>query len=422
MSIQAKTVSQVVGLIKSTLEGQFRAVTITGEVSNLSPSAAGHWYFTLSDDNSAISVALFKMDAFRNPIIKNIKNGDQIIITGPISVYPKRGSFQLLAKKITVAGKGNLVQRYEQLKKKLTTEGLFDLSIKSTIPKFPKKIAVITALKGAALQDFLNVMKRRSYWGEILIIPAVVQGDASAKTLIEAIQKAQGVGDIDVIVLTRGGGAIEDLWSFNDESLVREIYKCFIPVVSAVGHQVDYTLTDFVADMRCETPTAAAEIITQPYTEINQRISFVGHKLKNLLYRQHSQIDKRLKRISPIHVLHILKQKLHIQKTYLEGMDLKNRAFELTRVYENQMNLDDLIQRMQSSMKDTMARYGHKLDICETKIKGLNPREVLDRGYTIIQDDSNNVITNLKKFNKMKKNEKVNIQFSDGTTQVLKDY
>jgi exodeoxyribonuclease VII large subunit len=422
MSIQAQTVSQIIGQIKTSLEGQFRAITVTGEVTNLSPSAAGHWYFTLSDANSSISVALFKMDALRNPIIKNVKNGDQIVITGPISVYPKRGSFQLLAKKLTTIGKGNLVLQYEKLKEKLTREGLFDLTVKQSLIKFPKKIAVITALKGAALQDFLNVMKRRSYWGDILIIPAVVQGDASAKTLIEALQKAQGVGDVDIIVLTRGGGAIEDLWSFNDENLVREIYKCFIPVVSAVGHQVDYTLCDFVSDLRCETPTAAAEILTQPYTEINQRISFVGHKLKNLLYRQHSQIDKRLKRISPIHVLHILKQKLFKAEAIINEFQLKNRAFELTGIYDKQMQLDDLVERMKNAIDQSCKKYTHKLEIVETKISGLNPKGILDRGYSIIQDSENNVITNIKKFNKIEKNKKVSIQFSDGTAELLKDY
>lgn len=422
MGIQAQTVSQIISQIKTSLEGQFRAITVTGEVTNLSPSAAGHWYFTLSDANSSISVALFKMDALRNPIIKNTKNGDQIVITGPISVYPKRGSFQLLAKKLTTVGKGNLVLQYEKLKEKLTREGLFDLSIKRPLMKFPKKIAVITALKGAALQDFLNVMKRRSYWGDILIIPAVVQGVASAKTLIEAIQKAQGVGDIDIIVLTRGGGAIEDLWSFNDEELVREIYKCFIPVVSAVGHQVDYTLCDFVSDLRCETPTAAAEILTQPYTEIDQRISFVGHKLKNLLYRQHSQIDKRLKRISPIHVLHILKQKLFKAESTISEIQLKGRAYELTGIYDKQMQLDDLVSRMKMAIDQSVKKYSHKLEIVETKITGLNPKGILDRGYTIIQDEENNVITNLKKFNKLTKDKKVSIQFSDGSAQLLKDY
>lgn len=421
MGIQAQSVSELIGQIKNTLEGEFRATTVSGEVSNLSPSTAGHWYFNLSDEQSSISVALFKMDAMRNPLIRSLKNGDQIIITGPISVYGKRGTFQLLAKRIVAQGQGNLLVQFEKLKAQLTKEGYFDLSIKKPIPKFPKRIGVITAIGGAALQDFLNVLDRRSFWAETVIIPAVVQGDASAKSLVQALRKAKSIELLDVIVFTRGGGAIEDLWSFNNEELVKEIYQCSIPVISAVGHQVDYTLCDFVSDLRCETPTAAAEILSQPHMELDQRMKFVGHKLKNLLFRQHAEIEKRLKRFSPIHVLHILKQNFFDTKKRLEELELKDRAFELVGLYDKQMYLDDLVIRMQKCIENKLVKESHRVAICESRINGLNPKSVLKRGYSIIQDSNNNIITNSKNFTKIPNKEKLIIQFSDGTGQVLKD-
>src|SRR5690606_12931867 len=217
----------------------------------------------------------------RNPLIRNLKNGDKIVVVGPISVYQKRGSFQLLAKRIFPAGEGQLKLQYERLKARLSQEGLFDIEKKKPIPKFPRRIAVITAEHGAALQDFLNVMERRSLWMDILIIPALVQGDGAPRSLLNALKKAESIEGVDVIVLTRGGGSIEDLWGFNDENLVRAIDNCTIPVISAVGHQVDFTLCDYVSDHRSETPTAAAEILSQPQTELNSRLVFCQSRIKS---------------------------------------------------------------------------------------------------------------------------------------------
>src|SRR5665647_366517 len=274
MNLEAATVSDLLSSIKDVLENHFHEVMVQGEVSNLSPSTSGHWYFSLSDDKASISCALFKMDALRNPLIRSLKDGDKIIIFGPLSVYSKRGTFQILAKRIMPAGAGQLKLQFERLKAKLSAEGLFDLDIKKILPTFPQKIAVITAEHGAALQDFLNVIKRRSLWLDIIIIPALVQGDGAPRSLISALKKAQNLDGVDVVVLTRGGGSMEDLWAFNDEELVRTIAACPIPVVSAVGHQVDFTICDYVSDFRSETPTAAAETLSQPHTERKARLQY----------------------------------------------------------------------------------------------------------------------------------------------------
>ncbi|MEX1099239.1 MAG: exodeoxyribonuclease VII large subunit, partial [Bacteriovoracaceae bacterium] len=250
MSLKTLTVADLVFGIKSNLESQFRQVLVEGEVSNISRTVAGHVYFTLSDERACVSCALFRADALRNAIIRKIKAGDRILVVGSLGVYAKRGVFQIVAKRLSPAGKGNLAFQFELLKEKFSKLGYFDAQIKQTVPKFPKRIALITAPYGAALQDFLKVMKRRSLWHDIVIVPAVVQGEESPASVVEALKNAQALKDVDVIVLTRGGGAMEDLWSFNHESVVEQIHQCEIPVISAIGHEVDTTLADFVADLR----------------------------------------------------------------------------------------------------------------------------------------------------------------------------
>lgn len=421
MTIQAQSVTQIINQIKNTLESNFRAIFVVGEISNLSSSAAGHWYFNLSDGNSSISCALFKGDAMRNPIIKKLKDGDQVYITGPISVYGRRGTFQLLAKKIMPAGKGNLLAQYEMLKEKLKIEGLFDIDHKNSIPKYPSKIAVITALSAAALQDFLNVIKRRTLWSEVVIVPAVVQGDASSASLRKAYARAQKIEGVDVIVLTRGGGAMEDLWSFNDEGLVRDIYASSIPTINAVGHQVDYTLCDYVADLRCETPTAAAEILSQAQTELKQRLSYTGHKLKHLLFEQHTQIDRKIKKLNPINQLHIINQKIYAYKERVIKNKIQHRAHELLPVVDYQMQLDEFAATMGRAVNGQFQKEAHRVVICSNMLQSLNPHNVLKRGYSIVKDSKNNVITNVEKFNKIKAPEELTLQFVDGVTKVKKE-
>ncbi len=420
MSIQAQSVSELIGAVKQSLEGSFRAVTVVGEVSNISSSGAGHWYMTLSDSSSAISVALFKMDAYRNPYIKNVKNGDQVIISGPISVYQKKGTFQLLAKKILPAGEGNLLKQYEILKAKLTREGLFDISLKRDIPKFPKRCGVITALDGAALQDFLNTLKRRSFWGEVIIIPAIVQGPNSAKSLTDSLIKAMQIDLLDVIVVTRGGGALEDLWSFNDEGFVRTMFECPIPIISAVGHQVDYTLCDYASDLRMETPTAAAEVLSSSHKELSTKMKFIGHKLGSLLYRQHTEIEKRVKRLSPKNQLANLKMNFEKEKNRFEKIDLIGRSFELIGIYQKQQHLDELIELSVSCLEDKSQNLRRRLDVIEGKLFAMDPKKVLKRGYSILESEDKNVITNLKSFNSIKQGTSIKIHFHDGEGKVSK--
>jgi exodeoxyribonuclease VII large subunit len=413
MIAQPVSVSKLIYDIKNILEGEFRETYVLGEISNLSGSGAGHWYFTLSDANSSISCACFKMDAMRNPIIRSLKNGDKIKIWGPISLYTKRGTFQILAKRIEKEGKGDLKEQFEKLKIKLQTQGCFDLEKKKTIPRLPKKVAVITALGAAALQDFLNVTLRRSFQCHIVIVPALVQGDAAPISIISALTKVEKAGDFDLVVLTRGGGSMEDLWAFNNEDLVYKLDQLAIPVISAIGHQVDFTLSDYVSDLRCETPTAAAEIISQNQIDFQNKLDTLQVKLKNSLIQDLLVAKDRLANFHPLKLAGSLAGKVSSMHRKLASLDLRNRDYKLIPIHQHQMALDDYLERMKKIIERKRERISQKIDRNFSMLNTLNPKSILNRGYSII-NLNNKVVGNLKEFNSLSETDVMKISFSDG--------
>lgn len=408
--IKPSTVSEIIGQIKGSLESSFKSIYIQGEVSNLSKTIAGHYYFTLSDRDSSLSCALFKGDALRNPLVKNLKNGDEIIVSGSISVYAKRGIFQLLAKRIVPAGSGKLQLEFEKLKSMLGSQGYFDLSSKKSIPAFPKKIAVITAPYGAALQDFLNIIKRRMLWCEIVIIPAVVQGNESEGSLIMALQKAQEINGVETIVLTRGGGSIEDLWSFNSEALVYEIAACEIPIISAIGHQVDFTLSDYASDLRCETPSAAAEHLSQSHTHINMRIEANIHKLSSLGLNLHSILDKKLKRYNPHRLVSLLQAQLKAKDDQLRTLKPDLLLLELKNKYDKKEYINSLLSRASKSLKTKEKESIIRLKTFESQLRAINPTNVLGRGFSLIRKNGE-LITSSQK---LQSGDLISIELKDG--------
>lgn len=423
------TVAQLVSRVKHLLESNFRNFSLEGEVSNLSRSATGHWYFTLSDESSSVSAALFKGDAMRNPFIQQLKDGDKVVVAGSVSVYPKRGTFQVIVKKIIPAGQGDLKLRYEQMKAKLASEGLFDTEAKKEIPAFPQKIAVITAEKAAALQDFLNVYSRRSFYGHIVVIPALVQGDASPQSLRKALFAAQKYNleqedsseHIDLIVFTRGGGSMEDLWAFNDEGLAYDIYNCDIPVISAVGHQVDFSISDFVADLRCETPTAAAEVITQPQREIIQELTHIQSMLINVSRNILPSYKHSLSENDPMKAMMQVQKRVSDLKHRLANIDFKNRAEEFTGWRDSQIYLEDLVERATACLKEKHLEYSNKIEKFSELIEALGPKNVLSRGYSYVIGEDGKVVSSLDKFHKVKKGSRLGITFYDGRAEVLKE-
>ena len=416
---QPQSVSEIVFSIKTTLEIEYRDITVVGEISNLSHSSAGHYYFTLSDDQSSISCALFKMDAFRNPSIRRIKNGEKILVRGPISLYARRGTFQIICKRVLPYGTGNLMAQYELLKEKLRSEGLFDQDKKRSLPQVIKRIGVITALRGAELQDFINVMRRRAHWFHITIIPSIVQGDQCAPSIIRAIEKAENLNNIDVLVITRGGGSMEDLWGFNDENLVRKAYETPIAIISAIGHQVDYSLLDFVADFRCETPSTAAEMVTESQRELYQRLIYGMKDLKSLFLNFKNITFQRIDKVNPIKVLHILHQKLHSKKQKLERLKFFEQH-DILRLHEHQQYLDEKSQKISAVMNGKKEVYVTKLSLLENSLSSLNPQNVLGRGYTYIQSDSGKVVSTSKEFDKLEAHVEVSAHFIDGKRRVQK--
>jgi exodeoxyribonuclease VII large subunit len=392
------SVSQFVAEIKILLEDEFSNACIEGEVSNFTKSSTGHYYFNLSDEHASLACALFKGDSFRNPLISQIRNGSKIIITGPVSLYLKRGTFQVLVKTLRLANdKGGLLAQYEALKQKLMSEGLFDLKYKKEIPKLPKKIAIITALGGAALQDFLNIIKRRSLWYDILILPSLMQGDQAATSIIKRINYLSTVkNEFDVILITRGGGSMEDLWSFNDEKLARAIFACPIPVISAIGHQVDYTLCDFVADLRLETPSAAAEILSQEQTQMKNRLILCGHKLCS-----------------------IMQNKTQVMKKKLERYNLEHRGMNLSGIYGRIQHVDELGMRLHTAIKFQTSNARNRLQSSHQYLDTLNPNKVLKRGYSIIKD-AKHVMSSHTDFSKLERDAILSIHFHDGIGKIKK--
>ncbi|MEH0860632.1 exodeoxyribonuclease VII large subunit [Halobacteriovorax sp. DPLXC-1] len=429
MTNKVPSVSQLITHIKNNLESNYQNISVTGEVSNLSSSGAGHWYFSLGDANALMNMALFRGDAMRNPIIKNIKAGDKVIVSGSVSVYPKRGSFQLIVKRIVPAGKGDLQEQFERLKKKLQAEGLFDMSSKIPIPSMPKKIGVITARGAAALQDFLNVAARRSDYHQVLLSPALVQGDNAPASIRKALEKliayhlkAKEEGRtkdmLDVIVLTRGGGSMEDLWAFNDEALAWDIYNCPIPTISAVGHQVDFTISDYVADLRTETPSAAAEVLTQKFLSIETDLNRVRKDLKNAMDGQLRTRYEVLAETSPLSFLQALRSKISEYKHDLEKLNLIKRKEQILSLYEYSYELDRIAQKLSRAIKEKVQVFKNRNLEFEKILSALNPRNVLTRGYAYTQI-GDKVIGSAKEMNKLS-NVDVDIHYADGKVTLHK--
>lgn len=422
------TVSDIIELIKTSLESQFRSLAIQGEVTNLSRSNTGHIYFSLSDADSMINCALFKMDAYRNPYTRELKNGDKVKVLGNIGVYSKRGTFQVIVKQITKLGAGDLKEQFEQLKKSLAASGLFDLEHKKEIPRYPKRVAVITSPEGAAFQDFINIYDRRSLWMDILLIPALVQGEKAPESLRKALynvidyhlNKAPEDKKIDVIVLTRGGGSLEDLWAFNDEALAWDIHNCPIPLISAVGHEVDFSISDMVADRRSETPSAAAEMLTESQSKLADSLRFYQASLSKFSNDLVMNNRQRLQSLGPFQNLSLIQEKVARYRNELQRVDLINRPYEFTGYHEKVMALEEYLSGLKNSLPQRAVEIGYQLEKNHELLMAFNPRNVLSRGYSYLEDEKHNVISNIQSFKKLKSGAKIYAHLVDGKGELTK--
>jgi exodeoxyribonuclease VII large subunit len=307
------------------------------------------------------------------------------------------------------------------LKQKLALQGLFDPEKKRPLPAFPKKIALITALHGAALQDFLQIVQRRSLGFHVVIIPALVQGEQAPASIISGLEKAWLVGDFDVIVLARGGGSLEDLWAFNDERLAYAIAKSPVPTLSAVGHQVDFTIADFVADLRAETPSAAAEILSAPQVELQKKMEYLQATLANRMNLFISKLKYRLTQGHPLRILDKMYALLRSNQKKLESLNLISKQYQLFPLHDFHLRLEDAIQRMQNLQNNRLLQIGNRLEQSMQGLQMLNPHGVLKRGYTYLKTEDGKLIPSFKNFVTLKTGDKFSIAFHDGEAKALKD-
>ena len=353
------SVSELTAKIKDLIESNFSSVVVRGEISNFTHHSSGHMYFTLKDKHSELRAVMFK--GKNSSLAFTPKNGTDVVIQGNLSVYEMRGQYQIIAQHMEPAGIGALFLAFEKLKKRLLAEGLFDESKKKPIPKFPSTIGIVTSRTGAALRDMLIIFKRRAPQVKIIIRPALVQGSEASNDIIAAIKDLSLQQDVDLIIIGRGGGSIEDLWPFNDEALAREIFKCSKPIISAVGHETDITISDMVADLRAPTPSAAAEIAINNILEISQSIENNLIRLRNLIESKIATAWQTFDSLSERHFLQKPKMVFIRQKEKID--QLKNNL---------SLSMNKIISLKKSS---AINLYTH--------LDALSPNNTLNRGYSI---------------------------------------
>ncbi|MFT6734008.1 MAG: exodeoxyribonuclease VII large subunit [Polaribacter sp.] len=425
------SVSQVNRKVKKILEGDIGSVWIKGELSNFIKATSGHWYFTLKDSSAQIKCALFK---FKNTRVDfNPQEGDKVVVKGKISLYEARGDYQLIADFMEPAGLGNLQRQLNETINKLKSEGLFDSKSKYVLPKYPKQIGVITSSTGAAIHDVLTVLKRRCPMIPVIIYPTQVQGVDASRQIIDALNEAELRNECDVILITRGGGSLEDLWSFNDEQLARTIANYSIPTIAAIGHEVDTTITELVADLRAATPSAAAELLSPEQNTLAQQIDILGGnlisniQLKISLKQQQLQFSK-IKLIAPEKIIQTyqykiekIKQQLFSRQTEIiklakDKLTKKTHQLELQdpkqKLNSKKLELNNLNEQLIFRFKLILNSNKNKLAELANQLNLLSPLSTLARGYTITRErKTGRVLNKISDFNQ---GQAISILLSDG--------
>ncbi len=384
------TVSDLTKEIKTSLEQKFSRVSVIGEISNFKAHISGHWYFVLKDSGAVINCTMWK--GFNQHVFFTPEDGMKIIVNGKISIYPPRGAYQVDVRSMQPAGVGELQEAFERLKKKLDTEGLFDEEFKKPIPAFPKKIGIVTAIDGAAFKDMISVAERRFPLTEIVIVPARVQGAGSAESVANGIKILNKQKDIDIIITGRGGGSIEDLWAFNEEIVARAIFNSKIPVISAIGHESDFTIADYVADLRAPTPSVAMELATPDVEDI---IAF----LSDFFYNSTDSISEKIER-----------KKEEVERIlYSYGFkqlpDMVNRKSQQT---------DNALSAIFSKIEKMFLLLDRNLSLISKTLDSYDIKGTLKKGFVLVQQNSKFVIraTNFNKLAAAK------LKFSDGDVDI----
>lgn len=384
------SVTQINTYIKRMFQSDYalRRISIKGQVSNCKYHSSGHIYFSLKDEGSQISCVMFA-NARYDGLKFELEDGQEVVVEGNISVYERGGSYQLYAQEIRLNGIGELYVAYEMLKQKLYEEGLFDHEKKKPIPKNPKKIGVVTAMTGAAIHDIISTAKRRNPYVQLILYPAKVQGDGASDTIVAGIKALDQYG-VDIIIVGRGGGSIEDLWAFNEEKVARAIYEAQTPIISGTGHEVDTTIADYAADLRAATPTAACELAVPDIREVMEGITNREYTLRTLL----KQVVRRYQ--------------IKLQQYQITIANFDPR-FQLQ---EQKMHLAELEEQIHAVMKNKMTDYQHKLELYTKELHGLSPTAKLINGFGYIEGSNGEPVTSVKK---VMEGDQISLTISDGT-------
>ena len=369
------SVSELTSLIKTTLEGSFYGLTVEGEISGFRPASTGHWYFSLKDQNAVIGCCMWRSTIPR--VNFKPRDGMKVIVTGSISVFEPRGSYQIICTSMKVAGEGDILAMLEERKRKYDALGYFDPAKKKPIPRHPGRVAIITSPTGAALQDILQITGRRNMGMDLIILPAVVQGDGAAPTIAERIREVNEFLLADVMIVGRGGGSIEDLLPFSEECVIEAIHESDIPVISAVGHEIDWALSDFVADLRAPTPSAAAELVCESSLDQINRVAQLRSAMYDAIIGRLNSVRLRVAAFSPASARAQLDSRLNRVRMRLDA------------------DTSDMRHRMDmrvSTMKSRSELLRHKLD-------ALSPLAVLDRGYAIVAAQDGSTVKSVKQVN-----------------------
>jgi len=407
------TISQLNREARAMLETGFPATWVEGEISNIARPGSGHLYFTLKDSHAQIRCAMFRRANRRLEFVP--EDGQQVLVHARVTIYEPRGSFQLIIEAMEPAGEGLLRKRFEALKKKLAAEGLFDAALKQPLPRWPRCIGVITSPTGAALRDILQILRRRFAAVPVIVYPVRVQGERAGHDIVAALETATRRGECDVLVVGRGGGSLEDLWTFNEEIVARAIHACAIPVVSAVGHEIDFTIADLVADLRAPTPSAAAELIVPDSDALRGELAALDARAARALHRLAearrlalTHLDNRLARCHPGVILRQLAQRLDETRQRLnngirresERQALRLRharsrlrsAAPLGRLQHAIQRLDGLQLGLSGAIRGITAAHRERLAVAAARLDGVSPLKTLERGYAIVQDERGGIV------------------------------
>ena len=389
------SVSSVNQYIKNMFSKEYAlsVVFVKGEISNCKYHSSGHIYFSLKDDRSQLTCVMFRGD--RGGLDFRMENGQEVVVGGSISVYERDGKYQLYAKKIVPVGDGHLQEQYEKLKKKLEAAGYFDEDRKLPIPKYVKKVGIVTAKTGAAVHDMIQIATRRNPYVQLYLYPAKVQGEGAAQSIVKGIRMLDEAG-VDVIIVGRGGGSIEDLWAFNEESVARAIFECRTPVISAVGHETDFTIADFVADLRAPTPSAAAELAVDDFRSVLENFRMYGDRLQRAMNSKTALFSARLK-----------SYETRFQYLSPESMLREKRQYA-----------SDMEERLRSFMEQKLTEKRHELAIWIQRFEGLSPLRKLNGGYAFVSDEGGHAVTEISQ---IKKGDRISIAVTDGVIEAVAD-